>query len=86
VILTAPPETDVDALATSIAANPHVSESFLEKEKDRLKRLGGVTGEHDPVAPGVRHDQGNLRPHEAEADHDAVADDEDPDDFIDTIA
>lgn len=85
VILTAPPETDVDALATSIAANPHVSETFAKKEVERLERVGGLTGEHDPVAPGVRPDSGALRPHVAEADHEAVADDEDPDDFIDTI-
>ncbi len=85
VILTAPPETDVDALATSIASNPHVSESFAKKEAERLERLGSLTGEHDPVRPGIGPDSGAVRPHVAEADHEAVADDEDPDDFIDTI-
>jgi APA family basic amino acid/polyamine antiporter len=86
VILTAPPETDVDALVTSIAANPHVSSGFAKKEADRLERMEGLTGEHSPVGPGVEHPGDPVRPHEAEADHGAVADDEDPDDFIDTIA
>lgn len=85
VILTAPPETDVDALLTSIKDNPHVSDEFADKEAERLERLAGATGEHDPVAPGLAPDSGAVRPHEHEADHDAVADDEDPDDFIDTI-
>ena len=42
-----------------------------------------LTGEHDPITPGVKIDQQASRPHEA--DHDPV-DDDDPDDFIDTIA
>jgi hypothetical protein len=86
VILTAPPETEVAALVSSIAANPHVSDGFAKKEADRLERMAGLTGEHSPVGPGVEHPGDPVRPHEAEADHDAVADDEDPDDFIDTIA
>jgi APA family basic amino acid/polyamine antiporter len=86
VILTAPPETDVEALATSIASNPHVSEDFAKQEAERLERMKGLTEEHSPVDPGVVHPTDATRPHEAEADHHAVADDEDPDDFIDTIA
>jgi APA family basic amino acid/polyamine antiporter len=86
VILTAPPETDVESLATSIAANPHVSEGFAQQEAERLERMKGVTAEHGPVDPGVVHPTDATRPHEAEADHHAVADEEDPDDFIDTIA
>lgn len=86
VILTAPPETDVESLLTSIKDNPHVSESFATREADRLKRLEGLTGEHDPVTPGVKIDQQASRPHETDADHESVADDEDPDDFIDTIS
>ncbi len=86
VILTAPPETDVEALLTSIKDNPHVSESFAKREAERIQRLSGLTGEHDPVTPGVKIDQQASRPHETEADHDSVANDEDPDDFIDTIS
>ncbi len=86
VILTAPPETDVEALATSIAANPHVSEDFAKQEAERLARMKGVTEEHSAIDPGVAHPTDAARPHEQEADHRAVADDEDPDDFIDTIA
>lgn len=86
VILTAPPETDVDALVTSIAANPHVSEGFAKKEAERAERMGGITEEHSPVTPGAVHPTDAVRPHEAEADHSAVAEDEDPDDFIDTIS
>lgn len=85
VILTAPPETDVEALMTSIKDNPHVSEEFADKEAERIARLVGATGEHDPVDPGLAPDAGAVRPHEHEADHSAVADDEEPDDFIDTI-
>jgi APA family basic amino acid/polyamine antiporter len=85
VILTAPPETEVSALVSSIAANPHVSEDFAKREADRAERMAGITAEHSPVDPGVAH-TGGLRPHEAEADHKAVAEDEDPDDFIDTIS
>lgn len=86
VILTAPPETDVEALATSIASNPHVSEDFAKQEAERLQRMKGLTEEHSPVDPGVVHPTDATRPHEAEADHQSVAEDEDPDDFIDTIA
>lgn len=86
VVLTAPPETDVGELATSIAANPHVSEGFAKKEAERTARMEGITEEHSPVVPGAVHPTDAVRPHEAEADHSAVADDEDPDDFIDTIA
>jgi APA family basic amino acid/polyamine antiporter len=86
VILTAPPETDVEALATSIASNPHVSEDFARQEAERLERMKGVTEEHSAIDPGVAHPTDAARPHEHEADHHAVADDEDPDDFIDTIA
>lgn len=83
VILTAPPETDVESLLTSIKDNPHVSENFAQREEERLQRLAGLTGEHDPVTPGVKIDQQASRPHEADHDPD---DDEDPDDFIDTIS
>jgi APA family basic amino acid/polyamine antiporter len=86
VILTAPPETDVEALATSIASNPHVSEDFARQEAERLERMKGITEEHSAIDPGVAHPTDATRPHEHEADHHAVADDEDPDDFIDTIA
>ncbi|MGB1583376.1 MAG: amino acid permease [Solirubrobacterales bacterium] len=86
VILTAPPETDVEALLESIKDNPHVSESFASREAERIQRLAGLTGEHDPVTPGVKIDQQTSRPHEVDADHGSVADDEDPDDFIDTIS
>lgn len=82
VILTAPPETDVESLLSSIQSNPHVSESFAQREEERMQRLEGLTGEHDPVTPGVKIDQQASRPHEA--DHDPV--DDDPDDFIDTIS
>lgn len=85
VILTAPPETDVESLITSIKDNPHVSDEFAGKEAARLQRMAGATGEHDPVTPGIAHSEQATRPHEHEADHDAIADDEDPDDFIDTI-
>lgn len=84
VILTAPPETDVESLLTSIQANPHVSENFAQREEERMQRLAGLTGEHDPVTPGVKIDQQASRPHEA--DHDPTDDDDDPDDFIDTIS
>lgn len=83
VILTAPPETDVESLLTSIKDNPHVSDNFAQREEERLQRLVGLTGEHDPVTPGVKIDQQASRPHETDHDPD---DDEDPDDFIDTIA
>lgn len=83
VILTAPPETDVESLLTSIKDNPHVSDNFAQREEERLQRLAGLTGEHDPVTPGVKIDQQASRPHETDHDPD---DDEDPDDFIDTIA
>jgi len=86
VILTAPPETDVESLATSIASNPHVSEDFARQEAERLERMKGVTEEHSAIDPGVAHPTDAARPHEHEADHHSVADDEDPDDFIDTIA
>jgi APA family basic amino acid/polyamine antiporter len=84
VILTAPPETDVAALASSIAENPHVSPDFARKEVDRIERMAGITEEHSPIAPGAAHPTDAVRPHEA--DHSGRADDEDPDDFIDTIA
>ena len=84
VILTAPPETDVEALLTSIKDNPHVSETFATREEERLQRLAGLTGEHDPITPGVKIDQQASRPHEA--DHEPPPEDEDPDDFIDTIS
>ena len=45
----------------------------------------GMTAEHSPVARGVRSDDQAPRPHEDDADHQSVADDEDPDDFIDSI-
>lgn len=85
VILTAPPETDVDSLVSSIRNNPHVSEGFAEREKERQDRMAGITAEHGPIDPGVRQDVGPQRPHEADADHTAIESDEDPDDFIDTI-
>ena len=85
VILTAPPETDVGALMTSIRDNPHVSETFAERERQRLEQMRGLTGEHGPVDPGVRPADRPQRPHEADADHAAIEDEEDPDDFIDTI-
>lgn len=85
VVLTAPPETDAESLASSIVENPHLSGEFASKEADRLERMEGITEEHSPVAPGAVHPTDAVRPHEAEADHEAVADDEDPDDFIDTI-
>lgn len=86
VILTAPPETDVAALIASIKNNPHVSKDFVAKEVKRLERMAGLTGEHDPVAPGVAESGQATRPHEHEADQSPVVDEEDPDDFIDTIA
>jgi APA family basic amino acid/polyamine antiporter len=85
VILTAPPETDVESLISSIKDNPYVSAEFAGKEAERFERATGVSGEHDPVAPGVAHSDQATRPHEHEADHAAIVDDEDPDDFIDTI-
>ncbi|MGH2907099.1 MAG: amino acid permease [Solirubrobacterales bacterium] len=85
VILTAPPETDVESLITSIKNNPHVSDEFATKERARLERMAGQTAEHSPVTPGVALGDQPVRPHEHEADHAAVAEDEDPDDFIDTI-
>lgn len=85
VILTAPPETDVESLIDSIKDNPHVSADFAEKEIKRLERMAGLTGEHDPVAPGVAHSDQATRPHEHEADQAAIVEGEDPDDFIDTI-
>lgn len=86
VVLTAPPETEVSELVSSIASNPHVSEGFAKKEVERAQRMEGITEEHSPVVPGAVHPTDAVRPHEAEADHSAVAEDEDPDDFIDTIA
>ncbi|MBI4897194.1 MAG: universal stress protein [Actinobacteria bacterium] len=86
VILTAPPETDVAALIASIKNNPHVSVEFAEKEVKRLERMAGLTGEHDPVSPGVAESGQATRPHEHEADQSQVVEGEDPDDFIDTIA
>jgi APA family basic amino acid/polyamine antiporter len=86
VILTAPPEDTVESLATSIAANPHVSESFAQRESARARRMEGLTEEHGPVAPSAARPDDAVRPHEAEADPSAVVDDEDPDDFIDTIS
>jgi NAD(P)-dependent dehydrogenase (short-subunit alcohol dehydrogenase family) len=85
VVLTAPPETDVEALMTSIKDNPHVSDSFVAKELRRLGKMSGLTGGHGPLTPGVAIDDQPQRPHEEDADHHGVADDEDPDDFIDTI-
>lgn len=86
VILTAPPETDVGALAESIAANPHVSEEFARREADRAERMEGITEEHSPVTPAAVHPTDAVRPHEADQ---PVAkpdnDDEDFDDFIDTF-
>lgn len=84
VILTAPPETDVESLIGSIKNNPYVSREFAEKEAKRLARMAGLTGEHDPVAPGVASSDQATRPHEHEAGESAP-DDDDPDDFIDTI-
>ncbi|MFT4049750.1 MAG: amino acid permease [Solirubrobacterales bacterium] len=85
VVLTAPPETEVADLVESIAANPHVSEGFARKEAERAERMEGITEEHSPVVPGAVHPTDAVRPHEAEADHSAIAEEEDPDDFIDTI-
>ena len=48
--------------------------------------MKGVTDEHGPVDPGVVHPTDARVRTRHEADHHAVADDEDPDDFIDTIA
>ena len=48
--------------------------------------MAGITEEHSPVTPSAVHPTDAVRPHEAEADQSAIADDEDPDDFIDTIA
>jgi APA family basic amino acid/polyamine antiporter len=84
VILTAPPETDVAALASSIASNPHISEDFAQKEADRAERMEGLTEEHSPVTPGAVKPTDAVRPHES--DHAVELDDEDPDDFIDTIS
>lgn len=86
VILTAPPEDDVESLATSIAENPHVSEDFAQRESERAARMEGLTEEHSPVAPSAARPTDAVRPHEAEADPSGVVDEEDPDDFIDTIA
>lgn len=86
VILTAPPETDVEALLDSIKSNPHVSESFAAREAERQRQLSGLTGEHDPVDPGVNPSGQQSRPHESEAARANDEDDEDPDDFIDTIS
>jgi APA family basic amino acid/polyamine antiporter len=85
VILTAPPETDVTSLVTSIRNNPHVSDEFATKEAERLERMAGQTAEHSPLARGVALGDQAPRPHEDDADHQSVADDEDPDDFIDSI-
>jgi APA family basic amino acid/polyamine antiporter len=41
VILTAPPETDVEALVDSLRMNPHVSEAFAAKQQRRLDKLRG---------------------------------------------
>jgi APA family basic amino acid/polyamine antiporter len=85
VILTAPPETDVAALASSIAENPHVSDEFAEKEAERVERMEGSTEEHSPVTPQSVHPTDAVRPHEADQPT-GFEDDEDPDDFIDTIS
>ena len=73
------------SLVTSIAANPHVSEDFATQEAERLERMEGVTAEHSPIDPRRCAPTMQARPHEDDADHQSVADDEDPDDFIDTI-
>lgn len=86
VILTAPPETDAAALAESIADNPYVSGEFAGREAKRLERMEGLTEEHSPVAPGAARPADAVRPHEQEADDRALGDDEDQDDFIDTIS
>jgi APA family basic amino acid/polyamine antiporter len=39
VILTAPPETDVESLVESLRHNPHVSEAFAAKQQRTLDRL-----------------------------------------------
>lgn len=84
VILTAPPETDVDSLMASIKDNPHVSAAFVAREVERIRRMAGRTGEHDPVAPGVAGSDAPARPHLDDAGE-PLGGDEDPDDFIDTI-
>ncbi len=88
VLLTAPPETDVAALAESIAANPHVSAEFARREADRVERMEGLTEEHSPVTPAAVHPTDAVRPHEADQPVAATDenDDENLDDFIDTIA
>jgi APA family basic amino acid/polyamine antiporter len=84
VILTAPPETEVAELVSSIAENPHFSDEFAEREARRTAEMEGITEEHSPVNPQAVHPTDAVRPHEAEQPADL--DDEDPDDFIDTIA
>lgn len=86
VILTAPPETEVSDLVESIAANPHVSEEFARRERVRAERMEGLTEEHSPVNPAAIHPTDAVRPHEADQVIGPAADDEDIDDFIDTIA
>lgn len=53
VILTAPPETDVRALVTSLRHNPHVSEAFAAKQQRELDRLRAA---EDPRASGADAD------------------------------
>lgn len=83
VILTAPPETDVESLVQSIKNNPYLSREFAEKEARRNEQMAGLAGEHDPISPGVASSDQATRPHEHEAG--TAAPDDDPDDFIDTI-
>lgn len=84
VILTAPPETEVSELVSSIAENPHFSDEFAEREARRTAQMEGITEEHSPVNPQAVHPTDAVRPHEAEQP--AGPEEEDPDDFIDTIA
>lgn len=83
VILTAPPEVDVESLVSSITNNPHISEDFALREAERTTRMEGITEEHSPVAPGAVHPTDAVRPHESDQDVDL---EDDTDDFIDTIA
>jgi hypothetical protein len=62
-----------------------VSEQFVAKENSRQDRMAGETAEHSPLTPGVALGDQAVRPHEHEADHVTIAEEEDPDDFIDTI-
>ncbi len=51
VILTAPPETDIEALVESLRHNPHVSEAFAAKQQRTLERLRAQRpGDDDPAA------------------------------------